>query len=130
MSFDTQQYKRVMAACKERDKIPTQAWTPDEISYLVEAWYSSHDYYTIPYNLNEVYSWWIKWQVLYVIKDEEHYERIREDEDSALEYEIDYGTIIHEMGNNEQYKRPEKVHQGIMVNGGTYDGDYNWEKLL
>ena len=29
-AFDTPQYRRVMAACKERDKIPTQAWTPDE----------------------------------------------------------------------------------------------------
>ena len=28
--FDTPQYRRVMAACKERDKIPTQAWIPDE----------------------------------------------------------------------------------------------------
>ena len=28
--FDTPQYRRVMEACKERDKIPTQAWTPDE----------------------------------------------------------------------------------------------------
>ena len=28
--FDTPQYKRVMAACKERDKFPTQAWIPDE----------------------------------------------------------------------------------------------------
>ena len=28
--FNGEQYKRVMAACKERDKIPTQAWTPDE----------------------------------------------------------------------------------------------------
>lgn len=29
-AFDTPQYRKVMAACKERDKIPTQAWTPDE----------------------------------------------------------------------------------------------------
>ena len=29
-SFDTPQYRRVMAACKERDKFPTQAWIPDE----------------------------------------------------------------------------------------------------
>jgi hypothetical protein len=29
-TFDTPQYKRVMAACKERDKFPTQAWIPDE----------------------------------------------------------------------------------------------------
>jgi len=29
-NFDNEQYKKVMAACKERDKIPTQAWTPDE----------------------------------------------------------------------------------------------------
>ena len=28
--FDTPQYKRVMAACKERDKFPTQAWIPDD----------------------------------------------------------------------------------------------------
>ena len=28
--FDTPQYRRVMAACKERDKFPTQAWIPDE----------------------------------------------------------------------------------------------------
>ena len=28
--FDTSQYKRVMAACKERDKFPTQAWIPDD----------------------------------------------------------------------------------------------------
>tara|TARA_Y100000758_G_C15871397_1_gene356820 strand:+ start:58 stop:336 length:279 start_codon:yes stop_codon:yes gene_type:complete len=29
-TFDTPQYKRVMKACKERDKFPTQAWIPDE----------------------------------------------------------------------------------------------------
>jgi len=29
-AFDTPQYKRVMAACKERSEIPTMAWTPDE----------------------------------------------------------------------------------------------------
>ena len=29
-AFDTPRYKRVMAACKERDKFPTQAWIPDE----------------------------------------------------------------------------------------------------
>ena len=29
-NFDNEQYKRVMAACKERDKFPTQAWIPDE----------------------------------------------------------------------------------------------------
>ena len=29
-NFDTPQYRRVMAACKERDKFPTQAWIPDE----------------------------------------------------------------------------------------------------
>ena len=29
-AFDTPQYKRVMAACKERDKFPTQAWIPDD----------------------------------------------------------------------------------------------------
>jgi len=29
-AFDTPQYKRVMAACKERDQFPTQAWIPDE----------------------------------------------------------------------------------------------------
>jgi len=28
--FNSPQYKRVMAACKERDKFPTQAWIPDE----------------------------------------------------------------------------------------------------
>ena len=28
-AFDTPQYKRVMAACKERDQFPTQAWIPD-----------------------------------------------------------------------------------------------------
>jgi len=28
--FNTPQYKKVMEACKQRDKIPTQAWTPDE----------------------------------------------------------------------------------------------------
>ena len=29
-AFDTPQYRRVMAACKERSEIPTMAWTPDE----------------------------------------------------------------------------------------------------
>ena len=29
-TFDTPQYRRVMKACKERDKFPTQAWIPDE----------------------------------------------------------------------------------------------------
>ena len=29
--FNSEQYKRVMAACKERDKFPTQAWIPDEV---------------------------------------------------------------------------------------------------
>ena len=29
-NFDTPQYRRVMEACKERDKFPTQAWIPDE----------------------------------------------------------------------------------------------------
>ena len=29
-TFDTPQYRRVMAACKERDKFPTQASIPDE----------------------------------------------------------------------------------------------------
>ena len=29
--FNSAQYKRVMAACKERDKFPTQAWIPDEV---------------------------------------------------------------------------------------------------
>ena len=29
-AFDTPQYRRVMAANKERDKSPTQAWIPDE----------------------------------------------------------------------------------------------------
>ena len=123
MSFDTPQYKRVMAACKERDKIPTQAWTPDEVSYLVEAWHSTQDYYKLPYNLNEVYSWWIKWQILYVITDEEHYKRIREDEDSALEYKTNREAERYEMGNDEQYKRPEKVYQ-------TSTDEYQWEKLL
>jgi len=28
--FDTPQYRRVIAACKERSEIPTMAWTPDE----------------------------------------------------------------------------------------------------
>jgi len=28
--FNSPQYKRVMAANKERDKFPTQAWIPDE----------------------------------------------------------------------------------------------------
>ena len=28
--FNSPQYKRVMAACKERDKFPTQAWIPDK----------------------------------------------------------------------------------------------------
>ena len=28
--FNSKQYKRVIAACKERDKFPTQAWIPDE----------------------------------------------------------------------------------------------------
>ena len=28
--FNSKQYKRVIAVCKERDKIPTQAWTPDK----------------------------------------------------------------------------------------------------
>ena len=28
--FNGEQYKRVMAACKDRDKFPTQAWIPDE----------------------------------------------------------------------------------------------------
>ena len=27
--FDTPQYRKVMAACKERDKFSTQAWIPD-----------------------------------------------------------------------------------------------------
>ena len=30
-TFDTPQYKRVMAACKERSEIPTMAWIPDEV---------------------------------------------------------------------------------------------------
>ena len=29
-AFDTPRYRRVMAANKERDKFPTQAWIPDE----------------------------------------------------------------------------------------------------
>ena len=29
-AFDNPQYRRVMAACKERDKFPTQAWIPDD----------------------------------------------------------------------------------------------------
>jgi len=29
-TFDTPQYRRVMKACKERDKFPTQAWIPDD----------------------------------------------------------------------------------------------------
>ena len=29
-AFDTPQYRRVMQACKERNEIPTMAWTPDE----------------------------------------------------------------------------------------------------
>ena len=29
-AFDTPQYRRVMAACKERSEIPTMAWMPDE----------------------------------------------------------------------------------------------------
>ena len=29
-AFDTPQYRRVMAANKERDQFPTQAWIPDE----------------------------------------------------------------------------------------------------
>jgi hypothetical protein len=28
--FNTPQYRRVMAACKERDKFATQAWIPDD----------------------------------------------------------------------------------------------------
>ena len=28
--FSDKQYKKVMAACKERDQFPTQAWIPDE----------------------------------------------------------------------------------------------------
>jgi len=28
--FNSKQYKRVIAACKERDKFPTQAWIPDK----------------------------------------------------------------------------------------------------
>ena len=28
--FNGEQYKRVMKACKERDKFPTQAWIPDK----------------------------------------------------------------------------------------------------
>ena len=28
--FNGPRYKRVIAACKERDKFPTQAWIPDE----------------------------------------------------------------------------------------------------
>ena len=47
----------------------------EKTSFLVEAWHSTQDYYKLPYNLNEVYSWWIKWQILYVITDEEHYKR-------------------------------------------------------
>ena len=33
--FNSAQYKRVMAACKERDKFPTQAWNPDEVKKCV-----------------------------------------------------------------------------------------------
>ena len=33
--FNSAQYKRVMAACKERDKFPTQAWIPDEVKKCV-----------------------------------------------------------------------------------------------
>ena len=28
-TFDTPQYRRVMAICKVRDRFPTQAWIPD-----------------------------------------------------------------------------------------------------
>ena len=29
--FNSKQYKRVIAACKERSEIPTMAWTPDPV---------------------------------------------------------------------------------------------------
>ena len=29
-AFDTPQYRKVMAACKARDKFPTQAWIADD----------------------------------------------------------------------------------------------------
>ena len=29
-TFDTPQYRRVMAICKVRDRFPTQAWIPDD----------------------------------------------------------------------------------------------------
>jgi len=29
-TFNTPQYKKVMAICKVRDKFPTQAWIPDD----------------------------------------------------------------------------------------------------
>ena len=42
-AFNTPQYKRVMAACKERDKFPTQAWIPDEEKCVHSKLYAAKD---------------------------------------------------------------------------------------
>ena len=42
-AFDTPQYRRVMAANKERDKFPTQAWIPDEEKCVHSKLYAAKD---------------------------------------------------------------------------------------
>ena len=42
-NFDTPQYRRVMEACKERDKFPTQAWIPDEEKCVHSKLYAAQD---------------------------------------------------------------------------------------
>ena len=41
--FDTPQYRRVMAANKERDQFPTQAWIPDEEKCVHSKLYAAKD---------------------------------------------------------------------------------------
>ena len=42
-AFDTPQYRRVMAACKERSEIPTMAWMPDEEKCVHAKLYAAQD---------------------------------------------------------------------------------------
>ena len=82
---------------------------------LVEAEQSFYNYYNVPFDLNEVAKWYIKWEVLHVLVYEES------------EW-ISFDTEAQTQGwSHEHTKRPEEVKQSLVDADSLRD--LEWETI-
>jgi len=82
---------------------------------LVEARQNFYNYYHVPFDLNEVYKWYIKWEVLHVQVSEES------------EW-ISFDTEAQTQGwSHEHTKHPEEVKQSLVDADSLRD--LEWETI-